>query len=639
MNAQAGDRGRRSPANGVLGAAAVLFVGYLVLLVLAPARPPAPDALNVAAAQGYDINAAFWAAVLWTLFGAAGLAWLSLAGRLAAPAPETARAPDVATHWKFGEVAIVFALVVLAHWPAFLARYGDYAEDRYLLSTLARMACGETPYSDFEFIYGPLIIAPAHAWMQVFGYSMAAYYALYALALGALHAVVLLVLQRYLPDRRARYVAFAIIAALLLDTLLGLNWIGWRRFLPLFALLVVAARPLDLRAALGAGGLLALAGAYSFEYAAAGLAACGAIYAVLLFKGDLKRVIVCGVVVAATAIAGTLAIAALLTGGALGDYLISTAEIVAAAGADGLGAFKFYWTLHSAAAFALLSLCVAVAGAGARRALAVELAEGDRLLIGGIALALVSFKIAFQRADIWHMGPPFLALAFLVLTRPPVAAFTFDTRIRQAATALVVVMALANLVGMAPTASQHAVGWLNGARDVFSGRPASGPIAARTTSTDRERTQADADIVALAAWLAAPAQRERPVIFYGDLWWLNHRAGVCPIGYLNYDLIYANARRPIAAEAAAHRNVLVVLSEEQYAVLFEGAIPEPDEPDLTAAKRLALVTSTVHHTQTPYEQVLKTELWRRNLGAGLVEDFGEAARFGPYVVIARGGAH
>jgi hypothetical protein len=622
----------------VLVAAAVLFVGYLVLLVLAPARPPAPDALNVAAAQGYDINTAFWAAVLWTLFGAAALAWLSLRGRLVPPSAEPDRTPLVATQWKLGEAAVVFALVVLAHWPAFLARHGDFAEDRYLLSTLARMACGEAPYRDFEFIYGPLIIVPAHAWMQAFGYSMAAYYALYALLLGALHAVLLLVLQRYLPDRRARYAAFALLAALLLDTLLGLNWIGWRRLLPLFALLVVAARPLDMRAALGAGGLLALAGAFSFEYAAAGLAACGAVYAALLFKGDPKRVVVCGVIVAATAIIGALAIAALLTGGALGDYLISTADIIAAAGADGLGAFRFYWTFHSAAAFALLSLCVAVACAGAKRALAIELAEGDRLLIGGIAFALVSFKIAFQRADIWHMGPPFLALAFLVLTRPQVAAFTFDTRIRQAGMALVALMALSNLIGMAPTASQHAVGWLNGARDVLSGRSANGPIAARTTSTKRERTHVDVDILALAAWLAAPAQRERPVLFYGDLWWLNHRTGVCPVGYLNYDLMYANARRPIAAVAAAHRNVLVVLSEEQYAVLFEGAIPEAREPDLTAAKRLALVTSTVHYTQTPLEHVLKIELWRRNLGASLVGDFGEAARFGPYVVIARGGA-
>ena len=98
--------------------------------------------------------------------------------------------------------------------------------------------------------------------MRAFGFSMEAYYWLYALLQGAFYAALALALQRVVPRFSHRLLAFVILALFTADGLLGLNWFGWRKFMSVIAMVVIAARPHDLRNAALAGAILAVHLAY-----------------------------------------------------------------------------------------------------------------------------------------------------------------------------------------------------------------------------------------------------------------------------------------------------------------------------------------------------------------------------------------
>ncbi len=99
---------------------------------------------------------------------------------------------------------------VALYAPPFLARYGPYIEDSLFLNYLLRMHCGLTPYRDFQFIYGPLMLYPAFYWTEIFGYSMSSFFGYLSLLEGLQFAVLILVLQRYLPTRSKRYAVFVV---------------------------------------------------------------------------------------------------------------------------------------------------------------------------------------------------------------------------------------------------------------------------------------------------------------------------------------------------------------------------------------------------------------------------------------------
>src|SRR5205807_576032 len=100
------------------------------------------------------------------------------------------------------------------------------------LTVLHRMHSGLRPYRDFEFAYGPLMVYMAHGWMLAFGYSMRSYYALICLLEAIQFSALILVMRRWIPNFRARMLAFGFLTVFLFDTLLGLNWNGMRRLLP-----------------------------------------------------------------------------------------------------------------------------------------------------------------------------------------------------------------------------------------------------------------------------------------------------------------------------------------------------------------------------------------------------------------------
>ena len=616
-------------------AAAVIVAGYLLLLGLAPLLFP-PDATlpNAAARLGYNLDVAWLAAVVWTIVAIVGV---GLVGRAGSAAPLATATEDArpAIRGRRLELAAVFAFFFLLYCPLFLARQGDFVEDKYFLSALWRMQCGAAPYRDFEFLYGPLMIYPAHWWTALFGFSLKSHYFLAALLEGAFFATLMAVLQRCLPDRRARWIAFVLLLPALIDVLMGLNYIGWRRMLPVFSLLIVAARPLDRRAVAAAAGILGFEFAFSFEFAAAGLAACGAVYALLLAQGDRWRVAAYGAALAAASVAIGIALILMSTGAVFGDYLSSTREILAEAGRLGLGAFKFGWTLHTLALFALLSIAAVVIGASWRHLHKTKAREGDLLLVGAVVYALVGLKIALQRADIWHMSAPFLALIVAVLVARPVALFTISSGLRRMSVGLIAVAAIANVVGYAPMGKWLFGATLHGALDVARGAPVGAEFPSRGNSIEPELTYPNKSIVALAAWLADDSRASRPVLFYNDRWWMGHHLGVCPIGYSFYDLQYSDDRAPLRADLDAHPDAYVIMALNAYERLFEGKTASKPPRLLTLIEKAASVLASPHYGQAAIEDRIEEERWDGALGSALALRYEKAARFGTTVVLKR----
>jgi hypothetical protein len=619
-------------------AAAIAFGGYLVVLGPLPRLfPPDPAKPNVAARLGYDIGAAHAGVVGWSLLAlllASVLLRQARLGEAAAPAAGSA-ASTPSLRRRLLEALVVFAVFFALYCPPCLARTGDFVEDKYFLTALWRMQCGDQPYRDFEFLYGPLMVFPAHAWMNVFGFSLLSYYTLFALLQGALFVAVMLVLQRYMPQTRARYAAFVLLVPSLFDILLGFNYLGWRRILPVFALLVVAARPLSPRALVAAAAILGVELAYSLEYGLAGLAACGGIYALLLARPGRARVVRAGAGLALLSVGIGLALIAVSTWPLLGDYFAATRHVLQEASRHGYGAFAFYFTAHSLSLFGLLALAVVVVGAGLRQAARVAPSEGDLLLAGAIAYALVSLKVALQRADIWHMASPFLALVLAVLLAPRASLFVLPANFRRLALALIAVSAVTNALGYVPLGRWYRNGLRQGAADVLTSAPLAGPVESREGSIQAELTEQDRALVELAEYLTAGERKQRPVMFYSGRFWAGHHLGVCPIGYTFYDMLYSDARAPLERTLRGHPDALVLLEAESYTQLFgPGPYVEPS-PQLRKVERLASVLATVQYHQSPIENTIEDAMWKRALGDALRRDFEEVARFGGTVVLAK----
>lgn len=607
----------------------LVLIGYGLVVGLVPTLvTPSPTDFSAAAELGYDIDVAFMGMVAWSVVSFAAL-W-ALGRRLRPPPVEPDAEPPGRIRWI--EVAVVFAVVLIAHWPPFLTRYGPYAEEQYLLSALARMACGQAPFLEFEFLYGPLMIAMADGWMDLVGFSMQAYYWLYALLLSAFFAVLAIGVQRFVPKFVHRLVIFVILSAFAFDALMGLNWFGWRKYLSVIAMLVIAARPRDLRNAAIAGAILAVHLAYSLDYGLFGLAACGAIYGVLLLRPAFLKTIAAGLVTLIVALAGFAAIAAITTGDLIG-YITSTRAVLEQASAHNTGAFAFYFTVHSLAAFAVLSLGLAAVALGMGRLRREEPSADDLFLLATVVFAVLALKSGFQRADVWHMTPPFFPLAFALLAANRRRLFVLDGLTAATTAILLALVAATNVIGVAPIAMAHVDGMRNAARDTLRRVPKEGGVIARGYTVQNERTWRDGDIAALSAFLARPDMKDRPVLFYNRMWILNFQTGVCPIGYLNYEWMYGDAVQPIGEVVRANPDALVVMPARSFESLKTGAYEEPGPPNLDAIRRIGLITSTVHSRQSPIERRIKDDLWRLEVGSLIRDTHKELARFGGFVVV------
>ena len=194
-----------------------IYFGYILLLVTVPYGFPPEASLSTAAAEeGYNVLAAHYVVLAWSLVAVLGSAiYWRWAHRPDSPATEATigGAATVQRTGKTGyflEAGCVFLVFVALYAPPFLARYGPYIEDSLFLNYLLRMHCGLTPYRDFQFIYGPLMLYPAFYWTEIFGYSMSSFFGYLSLLEGLQFAVLILVLQRYLPTRSKRYAVFVV---------------------------------------------------------------------------------------------------------------------------------------------------------------------------------------------------------------------------------------------------------------------------------------------------------------------------------------------------------------------------------------------------------------------------------------------
>jgi hypothetical protein len=617
------------------------FAGYVVLLVLIPRWVPITlhaQTVSAAAAQGYNTQAAYWSALLWSVVIVAASAVLANSADRRVASTEGTQVESLA-RLRVGELAMVIALFALAYFPLFLARYGPYGEDQYFLTALSRMSCGQLPYRDFDFPYGPLMIYPLWAWSQLFGVTMTSYYSFLAILEGAQFALLMGALQLFLPNRRHRYLVFLLLLPFLFNTLMGLNWNGMRRLVPVLGIVLVAACPFQRWANVAAAILFGTQLAYSHDYASAALIGIAAIYAVSLVGEDRARSIRSGLIVMAGALITWAVAAGLSVGGTWQAYLQSTWGNVSRMAA-GQAAFRFYWTANSLALFGLLTIaCMAVgaaigSGRGSGRR---TLRAGDRLLLGALVCALVTLKSGLTRADLWHLNAAFLALLLFFLLRLPTAASTIGARMQRWAMGLVVLASLTYFVGILPNGSLYSYSYLNGLRDTLAGPTRAAPAedAARLAGLEFERSVPRPAFVSLARYLAAPERKQLPVLFYGRAWVVAPMVGVCSRDYKLDDVMYSELSGWELTFLQQHPESLVVLQRSDYERNYGLADPNAAHypMQLTPAKQLGRWLSTVHYDAAQIEARLQDQARDSATGAYVRGRYRLAAEFDQLVVL------
>jgi len=613
------------------------FAGYVALLGyvvrLFPTNPQLP---NAAARAGYNTEAAFVLAAGWTLLGVLGFFVLRARGpkpeAVSPPSDPQPASPPLGRKQAALELTLVAIGSLLLYCPAFLSRHGHYLEDNYFLYVLSRMECGELPYRDFEFLYGPLMIYPAHYFVKLLGFSMTHYFAWIALLEAAFFTGLLRVLQHFVPQTGRRLLAFGLLAPFFFNSLLGPNYSGFRQGFVLLALLLVSQRETSRRAALMAGLLCGVELAYSYEYGVMGMCAGLGVYASSLLGRDRLRPLLLGALLAGGAVLGWLLITLALTRGTFSDYLTCTLSVLRTASSSGLGRFRFYWTLNSLSFFALLTLCTAAIGTGLFRFSARAATPGDRLLLAGFLFAIGTLKVGLQRADVWHLTPPFLLVVFAAVVQPPRSVFALG-RFEGASRWLVGVAGVTRLIGMHVTIGMMLSGLMHGAYDSLRGHPRGTRLSTRAYSVESELSWPHADFAQVGNYLAEPSRAQRPVLFYADRWWLAYHAGVCPTGYSFYILLYSDELKPIAAELLARRDTLIVLSKDAYELTYSGKSLRLDGGPVPLPIRVASWLGSVHFSQSQAERVIKYELWQRRFGDLLRRRYRLAAEFGDQVVL------
>ena len=623
----------------------VVFAVIVVALYIIPRLVPTSEAdvISVGAAVGYNTSAAFLTVLVWFALAIILFALPTLKQAMenrGIHLQENESLPESRTCSRFGrldwvEIVGVFLVFAIAYMPFFLARHGPYMEDIYFLAALQRMECGQLPYSDFAFLYGPLMIYPVWGWCQVFGTSMVSYFGFLSIIEGLQFAILIGVLQYFIPERKKRYWVFILLLPFLFNTLLGLNYNGLRRMVPLLALVLVAYRPFDRKSNLVSALLLGFQLAYSHEYGIAALFGVTGIYAVSFLRGDRAASVRAAALIISLSLTVWAAIMFLVLGNTFADYARSVAEVVGMM-SEGHADFRFYWTANSLALFGLLTIAIGAVGKGLLPRQAGDFQAGDRLLLGAVLCAIVMLKSGLTRSDLWHLDAGFLTLLIAFLLPLPSKAMTVAGAYRRVANGLVIVASATYLIGIAPTGSLYATSYIRGFMDTISERSAVAKLETRGPSIEFERTEPRAQFVELGQYLAAPERANRPVLFYGQAWAIQSRVGVCAEDYKLDDLMYSEFRRPEAVYLKEHPRALVVIRNEDYEYLFGPANENTPVSDrkLSITKRLGRWLSTVHYDASAIQDRLHREARARLTGQSLTTTHKRAARFGDYFVLA-----
>lgn len=624
-------------------AGVVILLGYVVLLSTVPYTEPwAAQTFSEAAVRGYRTDVAFACVAAWSAVSLSVLAFMGRTRASLSAADDDPPGGDTATPraWTPRDVAVcvaVGALMAAPYWPRALARHGPYGEDLYFLNVLLRIACGQEPYQDFEFLYGPAMLAPAAATVATLGFSSASYYTYVACLIAAGFGILWGILQRTVPGSRSRVVALALMAPLLVDTLLGLNWNPVRRLLPLLAIVLFCARPLDLRFIVAGAAVLGLAAAYSHDYAAVAVVALAGLSAVMTLRDRTPGIVRKSGLLLAGAGLTWAGLVWLLLGDNVGGY-VATASQLTGQWAAGLGGFRFYWTINSFAVFGLIALSLACIGPALIASPRRTMSAGDRLLLAATLFGLVGLRSGLHRSDFWHLDGAVLPLVLAWLASWPRSAFRADRPARVTVLILIVTLGTTALIGAAPSAGRVGVGLVRGARDILHGVTVPPvPVTSRTTSVQAERSRPSQDLLALAAWLARPDMTARPVTFYADAWTLPIQVGVCRSDYLVDDFLLPARRQTGSAYLESHPDLLIVISRGTYERLFD--LPGAQPLDLgwlgTQTQQLARWTSSVHVDALRVEFPEKEAAWRRQRGEYVRQHFEPLVEHGRWLVLGR----
>ena len=620
----------------VFGLTVLCWAGFVVLLGWVPWMvPPATGLPNVASVLGYNIDLAYLLTGAWAV-AMAGVGWaLSKAPPSHSSPVASNPTQPVPLRRRLIELAVLGLAVAALYWPWSLARFGPHVEDVYFLNILWRIQCGQVPFADFEFLYGPLMLAPLSGWVQLFGFSMASYYGYYLVTQFVLLAILLLSFQRALPNPWHRYTALVLLAPFVIDHLLGLNWTALRYIPVLAALVVLAHRPMALARAVAAGAILGVQAAYSYEYGALGLATC----LVVLATGFLheKPAVVSrqfALIIGAWA-AVWVGLVWVLLGELTPHYWRMTLHIARSATDQGFGQFAFYWTVQSAALFGLLSVVIVGTGAAIRRWWRHSPAPEDLLIFGALIFALGALKVALQRADFYHMVVPFLFLLILVLRRTGSDILPRSGFGRQWVVGLVVIASLAQAFGHLPLGRWVYFSSLRGALHEVRGTPKVAESHPSMIGIHRERSLAQTQIVEMQARLRDPDLQGRPVIFYGSVWAMGPSVATCPSGYSFYDILYSDDLAPLRETALATTDMLVVIKAQDFADLAVPVAKQAKAVRPDGVHGLAQLISSPHFSQSEIEDGIEFDLWKSKLGDDLLAHFTILDRVGNLLILGQ----
>ncbi|MBI1250518.1 MAG: hypothetical protein GC189_03500 [Alphaproteobacteria bacterium] len=601
-----------------------------------------PSVISVAAARGYHNGAAHLTIV--ALVGAciAAAWWFARPDALSPYAAPSARP----TSWRVTalQAAAVFAAVAFLYFPPALARYGPFLEEQIHLAAVHRMLAGDAPFEDFEFLYGPLMLYPAYAWLKTTGYTLENFYA-YVLAIElAAFAIIIYLVQARLQNIWLRLGAFTLIAALCFNAMLGPNQNGLRKLFGVLILFSVAQAPYArtrwVLHGLGVGALLA----YSQEFGAATAIGIAAIYTALFIKTRNTQAIIALAATGAASAVAWLSILAPLLGDNIGAYFESLALLTQRFNA-GEAAFPFYWTLSGLAQFALIFLAAWRVGVSLKAPWRGQAFASELMMIGAIAYALVALKSGLSRADQWHIVPTILPIVFAFLLPLPAGAVAIGRRTRIAAAGLIVILAATYSIGQFAIAQYifRDDGLLPGYKSIARNDPAPAPLAPEPAypALLAGNYHDLPEIRALSAFISEPPYRGRRVLTYRRGWSRPAFVGALKAGPLADDYIYSDARgEEIVAYLDAHPDTLIFMPPADYAWLRADPDTPPEGPGRSAfygspLAQAGAILSSVHAPAIPLEEEQKQLRWRRLVGGYVVQHYRPVFESGPVMVLAR----
>jgi hypothetical protein len=607
-----------------------------------------PTLSSASSLAGYNNRVAYLLFFVWASAGVAAFALLERAFPTSTPRvyADGLESPRPLGRLRWSEIAAAAVLTLALFWPPFLTAEGPYYESVYFLNTFHRLQSGLVPYRDFEFSYGPLLLWALRVWGDAFGHTMRSYFWLFAVAEAIQAAAVIALLQLAVPAVRARLALLLVLVLQLANVSLGFNTIAGRLLFPFAAIVIVAIEPARWRVVLPAGVVLGLGIAYSHDAGAAGLLAAIAVLTVLAWRTDpAERLVILAraVGLGLTAVATWAVTVSLILGGGVFDYVAASVHQVLRRG-EGEYAFPFQWTVQSLALFLMIGLAVVAVGRGLGRRRSLRLAVGDRLLIAGFLLTLVSMKGGLGRCDMSHLSRAALGLTLAILIPWPRHVFVWSPATERLLRASLYVMVAATALGWAPSARGYLAVWLEGAYATLT-RPSPTPArmarSPRAPMIELERSRPDPSFLQLASYLATPEKRHRPVYCYNEAWWLYMRVGVFSTVYPSDVVVLTDSEAVQYGELLRTRpETIVVMLRPEYERLF--GISASDGHEASSRQRIEQLgrqvlgrLSSVHFEQVQTERAAVARRVDRTIGIEIRRGWRPVQSFGDLMVLER----